>query len=144
MENTTPEPKQYSEAEASEWVRSQFQAANKYLAEQGILPERVLTKDSRYLVPYLAVWKFETKDRKNLWLINGDVPTDIVGEKAAPSARDAMKHFALQWQLKAEAIMRDEKMAQDPEQMRYARYLIERAEGIYAATEDKQLWQNEG
>ena len=72
-----------SQEETSKWVREQFQAANKFLAENGIISDRVLTKDSRYLAPYVAVWKFTTQDRKELWLVNGDVPTDVAGKKAA-------------------------------------------------------------
>lgn len=122
-------------------MREQFQAANKYLAENGIITDRVLTKESRYLVPYVAVWKFTTQDKKELWLVNGDVPTDVVGAKAAKDAREALRHIALQWQLKAQAIIDDPKAQQDEEQMKYAQYLVSRAEGIHDAVQTEQLWQ---
>ncbi|WP_258806880.1 DUF4826 family protein [Pseudidiomarina sp. CB1] len=130
-----------TEEEASAWVREQFQAANKYLAENGIITDRVLTKESRYLVPYVAVWKFTTQDRKELWLVNGDVPTDVVGAKAAKDAREALRHIALQWQLKAQAIIDDPKAQQDDEQIKYAQYLVSRAEGIHDAVQTEKLWQ---
>ncbi|RUO60332.1 DUF4826 family protein [Pseudidiomarina insulisalsae] len=133
---------QMTEEQASAWVREQFQAANKYLAEQGIITDRVLTKESRYLVPYVAIWKFTTQDRKELWLVNGDVPTDVVGAKAAKDAREAMRHISMQWQLKAQAIIDDPKASQDPEQQKYANYLISRAEGIYEAVANDALWQS--
>lgn len=132
---------QMTDEEASAWVREQFQAANKYLAENGIITDRVLTKESRYLVPYVAVWKFTTQDKKELWLVNGDVPTDVVGAKAAKDAREALRHIALQWQLKAQAIIDDPKAQQDEEQMKYAQYLVSRAEGIHDAVQTEQLWQ---
>lgn len=130
-----------TEEQASAWVREQFQAANKYLAENGIITDRVLTKESRYLVPYVAVWKFTTQDRKELWLVNGDVPTDVVGAKAAKDAREALRHIAMQWQLKAQAIIDDPKAQQDAEQMKYASYLVSRAEGIHDAVQTESLWQ---
>ncbi|RUO55740.1 DUF4826 family protein [Pseudidiomarina homiensis] len=130
-----------TEEEASAWVREQFQAANKYLAENGIITDRVLTKESRYLVPYVAVWKFTTQDRKELWLVNGDVPTDVVGAKAAKDAREALRHIAMQWQLKAQAIIDDPKAQQDAEQIKYAQYLVSRAEGIHDAVQTEKLWQ---
>lgn len=132
---------QMTDEEASAWVREQFQAANKYLAENGIITDRVLTKESRYLVPYVAVWKFTTQDRKELWLVNGDVPTDVVGAKAAKDAREALRHIAMKWQLKAQAIIDDPKAQQDAEQMKYASYLVSRAEGIHDAVQTESLWQ---
>lgn len=132
---------QMTDEEASTWVREQFQAANKYLAENGIITDRVLTKESRYLVPYVAVWKFTTQDKKELWLVNGDVPTDVVGAKAAKDAREALRHIALQWQLKAQSIIDDPKAQQDDEQIKYAQYLISRAEGIHDAVQTESLWQ---
>ncbi|WP_417688948.1 DUF4826 family protein [Pseudidiomarina sp.] len=132
---------QMTDEEASAWVREQFQAANKYLAENGIITDRVLTKESRYLVPYVAVWKFTTQDKKELWLVNGDVPTDVVGAKAAKDAREALRHIALQWQLKAQSIIDDPKAQQDEEQVKYAQYLVSRAEGIHDAVQTEHLWK---
>ena len=67
------QPEAMTEEQVSAWVREHFQAANKYLAEQGIISDQILSKDSRYLAPYVAVWKFNTQDKKTLWVINGDV-----------------------------------------------------------------------
>lgn len=134
---------QLTEEEASKWVREQFQAANKYLAEQGIITDRVLTKESRYLVPYVAIWRFTTQDRKELWLVNGDVPTDVVGVKAAKDAREALRHISLQWQLKAQAILDDPKLQLDPEQVKHANYLISRAENIHDVVQMENLWKSQ-
>ncbi|MFT4807348.1 MAG: hypothetical protein ACI9LX_000665 [Paraglaciecola sp.] len=37
-----------TEEQISEWVREQFQRANKHLAEKGVLFESVVTEESRY------------------------------------------------------------------------------------------------
>lgn len=136
-------PETLTEAEAGAWVKETFQAANKYLAEQGILSHRILTKESRYVAPVVAIWKFETNDGKFCWVINGDLPADHVGEKAASTARDAMRHFALNWQLKAEAIFNDKNLANDKTQQEYAQLLVSRSESLYALSDKNELWQNE-
>ncbi|MGL5359136.1 MAG: DUF4826 family protein, partial [Shewanella sp.] len=38
------------EALRQEWVRTQFQKANRFLAEKGVIPSKVLADESRYLV----------------------------------------------------------------------------------------------
>ena len=65
-----------SEEQRAEWVREQFQKANKFLAENGVLFDSVTTEESRYLMPYLAVWKIRAMDGKQYWVISGDLPTD--------------------------------------------------------------------
>ncbi len=46
-----------TEEQQSAWVREQYQKATKYLAEKGLVTENVAPKDSRYLVPVVAIWK---------------------------------------------------------------------------------------
>lgn len=128
-----------SQEEITSWVREHYQAATKYLAQEGVIADVVHIKQSRYLAPHVAVWRFTTMDKKDLWVINGDVPTDLVHAKVADDARSVMRHFALQWQLQAEAILRNEKA--DHEQRGYAEYLIQRAEAVYQTTSAESLWQ---
>ena len=70
---------QQIEQARAEWVRAQFQKANEYLASKGILPDNVAASESRYLPPYMAVWKLNTKDKQSYWVISGDLPTDQAG-----------------------------------------------------------------
>ncbi|MBT4882928.1 MAG: DUF4826 family protein, partial [Glaciecola sp.] len=44
-----------TQAEHDQWVREQFQRANKHLAENGVLFDSVVVEESRYLAPYVAV-----------------------------------------------------------------------------------------
>ena len=66
-----PENQPISDEERATWVREQFQKANKFLAENGVLFESVVTEESRYLIPYLAVWKIKAMDSKRYWVISG-------------------------------------------------------------------------
>jgi hypothetical protein len=127
-----------TEADAEQWVRAHYQAAAKYLAEEGYILDMVHLKDSRYLAPYVAVWRFTTTNKQDVWIINGDVPTDMVAAKVANDARSVMRHFALQWQLKAQAI-EDKAKAEEQD---YAKYLIGRAEMVYQTTDHESLWNN--
>lgn len=125
----------------AEWVRAQFQKANEYLASKGILPDNVAASESRYLPPYMAVWKLNTKDKQSYWVISGDLPTDHIAFSAAPNARDAVRAFSMHWQLKAQQII--DAGIKDKTQQDFANLLISRAHGLYDMFSQDQLWQAE-
>ena len=119
------------------WVREQYQKATKYLAEKGLVTESVSDTDSRYLVPIMAVWKINLLDKTSVWVISGDLPTDHISLNGGLSARDAVRHFSLKWQLQAENLLR----LDDKEQHQFAQLLIGRADGLYKIYEKAELWQ---
>ena len=127
-----------TEQQAEEWVRSHYQAAAKYLAQEGLILDMVHLQDSRYLAPYVAVWRFTTMNKKDVWIINGDVPTDMVAAKVAADARSAMRHFALQWQLKARVL--EDKPNATADELEYATFLVGRAEMVYQTADMDSLW----
>ena len=131
-----------SEEQRQQWVREQFQNANRYLAERGLISDQILTKESRYLAPDIAVWKFKLQNGKRVWVINGRVTTDHVGVEAAKTARDAMRYFSLQWQLKAENI-RALGNAADATQRQLAELLVRNAEGLYVIADDEAFWRQQ-
>jgi hypothetical protein len=127
------------QAEAnSEWVRIQFQKANQYLAEKGILPDNVAVSESRYLTPLMAVWKITAQDRKQYWVISGDLPTDHMPLSAAQDAREAVRAFSLSWQLKAEQVMNSGSI--DKTKADFANLLVHRAHGLYDLFNKEELW----
>ncbi|ANB26975.1 hypothetical protein A6F57_18415 [Alteromonas stellipolaris] len=128
-----------TDQQRSEWVREQFQKANKHLAENGVLFESVVTNESRYLVPYLAVWKIKDTNNAMYWVMSGDLPTDYIAESTAVTARDAIKHFAMAWQLKAANLRASE--GADATSLEYAELLESRAEGLHAIQNQDELWQ---
>lgn len=128
-----------SEQQLQEWVREQFQVANKYMAEKGLMPQRVLETQSRYLAPNIAVWKMMDTNGEMYWVISGEVPTDHIAADAAPDAREAMRSFSLRWQLKAEQILQTQ--TQDNTQRQFAHMLVTRAEGLYQIFDDEKLWK---
>ncbi|MDO6568144.1 DUF4826 family protein [Alteromonas sp. 1_MG-2023] len=138
MTDNTPQ-NEMTDEQRSEWVREQFQKANKHLAENGVLFESVVTNESRYLVPYLAVWKIKDTENAFYWVMSGDLPTDFIADSMAATARDAIKHFAMSWQLKS-ANLRVSQGA-DKASLEYAALLESRAEGLHAIHNQDELWQ---
>lgn len=134
-EQLTPEQQEQAN---SEWARTQFQKANQYLAEKGILPENVAVSESRYLTPLVAVWKIKAQDRKEYWVISGDLPTDHLAISAAKDAREAVRAFSLHWQLKAEQIMNSGSV--DKTKVDFANLLVNRAHSLYDLFAKEVLW----
>ncbi|MCL4410172.1 MAG: DUF4826 family protein [Firmicutes bacterium] len=126
-------------AEQATWVREHFQKANGYLVEKGLLTDKVLTKECRYLIPHLAIWKFTLRGSTDkVWAINGVCPSDYVDAGVAETARDALRHFSLRWQLRADNILNDANA--DETQQKFAQLLINHAEACYDIVEREDLW----
>ncbi|MCL1094825.1 MULTISPECIES: DUF4826 family protein [Shewanella] len=132
---------QDQEALRQEWIRTQFQKANKFLAEKGIMPNKVYADESRYLAPFVAIWKMDSKKpaKQTFWVMSGDLPADYVDVNVAATARDAIRHFSMMWQMKAENIQRSG-LTKDPAQAQFAELLISRAEGLYKMQADDKIW----
>jgi hypothetical protein len=121
------------------WVREQFQRANKHLAENGILFDSVVTDESRYLAPFVAVWKIKANDKKYYWVISGDVPCDFIPYESEKTARAAIRRFSFIWQIKAENIIKTQN--NDKVQQDFANLLINKAENLYDIQADEKVWQ---
>jgi len=129
-----------SEEEIIAWSREHYQKASGFLAEKGILTESVSMDDSRYLAPLVAVWKIKSTEKKWFWVISGDLPTDVMTEEGASSAREALKAFSFQWQMKAENILKNEQA--DQTQKEFAAVLVGRANGLYDISSKDELWNS--
>jgi hypothetical protein len=128
---------QMTEEQQQQWVKDQYQIATKYLAEKGIVTNSVAVEESRYLVPLLALWKLTAMDGQKFWVLCGDLPSDHSSFDIAPNAREALRHFALKWQMQAENLLQ----AKNETQNEFAHLLISRADGLYKLYNDESLWQ---
>jgi hypothetical protein len=128
-----------NQEELTTWVREQFQRANKHLAENGILFDSVVTDESRYLAPFVAVWKIKANDKKYYWVISGDVPCDFIPYESEKTARAAIRRFSFIWQIKAENIIKTQ--SNDKVQQDFANLLINKAENLYDIQADEKVWQ---
>ena len=138
-EQLTQQEREQAEKLRTEWVREQFQKANGYLAGKGILTDNVAVTESRYLPPFLAIWKLNTKEKQAFWVISGDLPTDHMAFSAATDAREAVRAFSLQWQLKAQQII--DAGIDDKTKLEFAQLLINRAHNLYEMFSNEKLWQ---
>ena len=128
-----------NDQERQQWLRQQYQTATKFLADKGLVTKSFSESDSRYVVPLVSVWKVNLIDNSSVWVIAGDLPSDSSPYNVASDAREALRHFALKWQLQAENILRTGTVDQKP----YANILISRSEGLYDLVEKEELWETE-
>ncbi len=80
---------------------------------------------------------------------NAALPSGLESDLAgnAKHAREAIRHFALRWQLKAESILsgleQNQISAEDTEtQKQFVDLLISRANSLYDITQADHLWTN--
>ena len=71
--------------------------------------------------------------------MSGDLPSDMVDVNVAKTAREAVRHFSMTWQLKAENLIRSG-ATRDETQAKYANLLISRAQSLYQMQSDDKLW----
>ncbi len=138
MTDSTTQP--MSEEQSNAWVRQQWQQANKYLAENGVIADTLDQNVSRYLVPALALWRITGADGKSYWVINGELPADFILADHAVDAREALRYFSLKWQMQSANIADNEESTD--EQKTRAGLLENRAEFLYRFYEDDTLWMN--
>lgn len=130
-----------TEQEKQKWVSEQFARANKHLAENAVIFDSVAVEQSRYLVPFVAIWKINALDKKSYWVISGDLPVDYTLVDNAKDARSAMHYFSMSWQLRAENII--SLPGVDNVQADFAKLLVTKAEVLYQLYNNEQLWQHE-
>ena len=126
-----------NEEEQKNWIRQQYQAATKFLADKGLITESVAETESRYLVPLMSVWKINLLDKTSVWVITGDLPSDFAQVDVAKDAREAIRHFSFKWQMQADNLLKTGVKDQE----KFAKLLISRAEGLYDLFEKDELWQ---
>lgn len=134
----TDNNKPLSEDEISQWSKDAYQQATSFLAEKGIIAETVAMEHSRFLAPLVAIWKIKSVQQQWFWTISGELPTDMISEEGATSAREAIKAFSFKWQLDSEKLGANPESAEDS--AKFADLLQNRAESLYQLAENDQLW----
>lgn len=126
--------------QAAVWFNSQVQRASQYLANQGVTIAKVDQDKSTYVAPLFAILSIRSADKKRFWVIVGDLPTDFIPVNTAKDARQALRHFALHWQLKAEQMI--QAGLRDKIQRDYAQLLVTKSEAIYPFIDNSSIWQH--
>lgn len=129
-----------TEQEILNWARDAYQKIMGFLGEQGLVIESLSESESRYLAPFVAVWKLKTTEGKWVWAISGDLPSDFISSEGATSARETLRAFSMRWQMKVEKIRNNADI--EEEQKKLADLMEERAVQLYQVFEDDTFWQS--
>jgi hypothetical protein len=119
--------------EADKWLRQMLDFAVREIGERNILGNPLIEVKPEWMLPFaLLVGKARDQGdtRSFRWFICGEVALDTLDSGMADSARDAVRSFAMKWQLDATRSSTDDE----------SKALIEAAEQLYPLAEDDRLW----
>ena len=138
---------QSEELSEQDWIKKEHGTVLDYGSRNLLDIAHVIQADSAVLPPIVAVWLVESRiNAERFWVITGDVPNDHIPGNNAKNARDAIRHFSLRWQLKADRILASFEEA-DPEKIiddskkEFAELLVSRANSLYELSEMEEYWQ---
>ena len=117
-----------------DWMRSLIDVAVRGAGDAGVSNEALVEARPAWALPnrlLVGQLRSQMNPRSFHWFIAGEVPLDFLPSANAPSPRDALRHFAMKWQLDAE---RTDDEAEKAE-------LIDLAESVYELAEDERFWQ---
>lgn len=132
------------------WQQEEHVKIQKYCHSQGIQAKSLDQKQCQCLPPAVAVWYINSVTKgEDYWIISGELPTDLAPAKVANNAREAMRYFAMNWQLKAanleDALAEGKVQLADREtQQKFAQELTVKAEAVYKLATDEKLWASTG
>jgi len=129
------------------WIMQEQANMLKYCKNKELGADKILDEGYVVLVPLFALWAVENRrERKKYWVITGDLPNDHLPYDVAKHPRDAIKHFSMAWQMKAEKLQNKldnkELSIGTPEQQESMITLLrERAESLYSLAQEDAMWQ---
>ncbi|MDJ0748727.1 MAG: DUF4826 family protein [Woeseiaceae bacterium] len=103
-------------------------------ADAGIVDEALVEARPAWALPnrlLVGQLREQMNPRTFHWFIAGEAPLDFTASANAASPRDALRHFAMKWQLDAERTDDADRKAE----------LIELAESVYELADDERFWQ---
>jgi hypothetical protein len=123
------------DAKLKSWIDTSIAEAVRELSGQGLMTGIMIEAKPAWVLPErILIGKLRDPGARSdfYWFICGEVPTDCLPSSVAPSPRDVARHFSLKWQLDA---ARQESEGSE---------LEERAELLYALSDDDRLWFDAG
>jgi hypothetical protein len=145
--NMQEHSKKQTEEELKKWVKNQLDSAVRELMDQGLFNSVMIEAKPAWVLPFgLLIGMIREQDqRKDFdWFISGDCPTDRVHSTIASTAREAARHFSLQWQLEAKRL--EDSSPGEPETDSFTgqttQQLVEKAQSLYELVEEDSLWED--
>ena len=118
---------------AMAWAKRELDKVVSDLLDRGAVDAALVESRLAWTVPsevVLGQLREQGHPLEFLWVIGGKVPSDSVHSGAAGSPRDAVRHFALKWQLDASRT----------DDAAISQALAEQAEYLYALSDDDRFW----
>jgi len=119
------------------------------LAQDGLAVDHIGAAPAWHLAPYVSVWAVASRsgpDRRQWWVVCGDLPTDCISAASGSSPRDALLAFAARWSTAASHMVRGESpsgftIGPVSEASTLAPMLASRAESLQEMAADPELWE---
>lgn len=122
-----------AEQKLREWAQDQLNRAAREIGQRGFIDDPLIEVKPYWTLPFsLLLGKARAHGAPVgfKWFICGEAPLDCIDGVVADTPRDAIRHFAMKWQLQADK-------AESPED---SKRLIHLAESLYPLAEDERLW----
>jgi hypothetical protein len=119
-------------AELRPWVREQLDAAVQTLNTLQVFDDPFVESKPAWVLPMqilLGKARAQSDPFAFKWFICGELPFDHIESAAAATPREALRHFAMKWQMDAGQI-----------DANAAANLIDKAELLYDLSEDDRFW----
>jgi hypothetical protein len=134
------------DAAVIEWIKGQLEAHGRHVAGRGLIESGRLRAHHAWSLPgRLCISRVAAvhNQAQAYWVISGEVPTDEVDARVAPTAREAARHFALKWQMMAARVGDRRPTGDDGKPDAWTEVgdkLAQTAEALYAVTQDDGKW----
>ena len=145
-QESSPTSNETPPVDDQQWVQDQHAKVLHYGSRNQLDIDLLNQQQSAILPPHIAVWLAHSKSlNQEVWVITGDLPTDHINGENAKNAREAVRHFSLRWQLKADKLMESVKngtpeMGDAERQTQFAELLISRANGLHDLADNDDIW----
>ncbi|GBC60882.1 DUF4826 domain-containing protein [Desulfonema ishimotonii] len=126
---------------AEMWADSQFSKAAGYLSSQNVRYTGVITL-AWLAAPYIALWRAKAPDDTlhDVWVICGQMPTDVLAEPEITGPRAALRGFGTRWQSVAAEHVPDKG---GPESGKNPKALERQARMLLNIADDESLWPDD-
>lgn len=141
---------QQIEEKTRTWNQEEFVKIQKFCQSKGVQIKGLVQSRCQCLPPFMGVWYVvSTTKGEDYWVISGEFPTDLAPQSIAKNAREAIRYFSMNWQLKVaklEDAMAEGKVPKSniDTQKKIIQELNKKAEMLYQIMSDEKLWQQSG
>lgn len=123
-------------ADLKAWIRKQLDKAVQTLNDRQVFDDLFVESKPAWVLPMqimLGKARGQSNPKQFRWFVCGDVPLDHIDGAVAGTPREALRYFAMKWQIDADRIGAGTNAS-------LGATLVENAELLYDLTEDERFW----